>query len=55
MAVTNPVGVGVGKEAVEQHDCPTLTQLVPGELDAVGRPENVPSRGACQQPSSSDR
>ena len=35
MAVAEPVGVGVGKEAVEQHDRPALAQLVPGELDAV--------------------
>jgi hypothetical protein len=50
MAEADPVGVGVGKEAVEQDDGPPLPQLVPGELDAVGRGELVPSRGACQRP-----
>ena len=36
VAEADPVGVGVGEQAVEQHDRPPLAQLVPGELDAVG-------------------
>src|SRR6202008_3646918 len=36
MAVAQPVGEGVGEEAVEQHHGPALPQRVPGEVDAVG-------------------
>ena len=36
MAEPDPVGAGVGKQAVEQDRRPALAQLVIGELDPVG-------------------
>src|SRR5688572_5599534 len=55
MTEADPVGLGVGKEAMEEHHRPALAQLVPDELRAVGRCEAVANRGASRWLRSSGR